>query len=124
MFHLHAFYKNNSCTCVSALFKHEHKDHISNFVVQLPWHMIDCISITSQVLRKTRNMTPATLAMFLISLVIFGTATDVAPATKQQFQFFPSFQEHEKSHYYIVEGTNSSEYKDKSREPEKIILYL
>lgn len=67
--------------------------------------MLDCISKTAQVLTQTRKMTPATLAIFFVSLVIIGTATDVAPATKQPFEFFPSLQEHDKSLFVTVEGT-------------------
>ncbi|EFH53305.1 hypothetical protein ARALYDRAFT_322865 [Arabidopsis lyrata subsp. lyrata] len=51
-------------------------------------------------------MTPATLAIFFVSLVIIGTATDVAPATKQPIEFFPSLQEHDKSLFVTVEGCN------------------
>ncbi|KAL1218607.1 hypothetical protein V5N11_018374 [Cardamine amara subsp. amara] len=52
-------------------------------------------------------MTPTTLALFFVSLIIIGTATDVAPATKE-FQFFPTSQEHdEKSLVFTVEGCNN-----------------
>lgn len=49
-------------------------------------------------------MSPTTLALFFVSLVIIGTATDVGPAAKG-FQFFLSSEEHEKSLFFTVEGT-------------------
>ncbi|KAL1194155.1 hypothetical protein V5N11_016004 [Cardamine amara subsp. amara] len=71
-------------------------------------------------------MTPTTLALFFVSLIIIGTATDVALATKE-FQFFPTSQEHnEKSLVFTVEGTTalnrSSRNKDKSRELSKMLF--
>lgn len=72
-------------------------------------------------------MTPTTLALFFVSLVIIGTATDVALAAKE-FQFFTGSQEHEKSLFFTVEGTiamsTSSRNEDKSRVLEKLLIYL
>ncbi|CAH8360943.1 unnamed protein product [Eruca vesicaria subsp. sativa] len=46
------------------------------------------------------------LALFFVSLVIFGTATDVAPGTKQ-LQLLLTSQEHEKSQFFTVHGCNN-----------------
>ena len=73
------------------------------------------------------KMAPTILALFVVSLVIISTATDVAPGT-EQFQFLLSSQEHETSQFFTVEGTialnTSSGNKDTLRELERMILYL
>ncbi|CAN7026040.1 unnamed protein product [Brassica rapa subsp. trilocularis] len=51
-------------------------------------------------------MAPTILALFVVSLVIISTATDVAPGT-EQFQFLLSSQEHETSQFFTVEGCNN-----------------
>lgn len=49
-------------------------------------------------------MTTTTLALFFVSLVTIGSATDIAQATKE-FQYSPSSPEHEMSLFVTVEGT-------------------
>lgn len=50
-------------------------------------------------------MSPTTVvALFLVSFVITGASSDVAPAAKE-FHFFLSSQEHEQSQFFTVEGT-------------------
>ncbi|CAA7046565.1 unnamed protein product [Microthlaspi erraticum] len=51
-------------------------------------------------------MSPTTIALFLVSFVITGTSSDVAPAAKE-FHFFLSSHEHEQPQFLTVEGCNN-----------------
>ncbi|KAF8108197.1 hypothetical protein N665_0114s0083 [Sinapis alba] len=52
-------------------------------------------------------MTPTNLALFFVTLVIIGTATDVASGTKQLQLLRSSKKEHEKSQFFTVKGCNN-----------------